>query len=104
MKGKKVKSIGVKLIEIERESIKDLEMVNKANAAICYAADWDKVLDVTEKVSQDYMDGFTRLMWPATIDEFNPSKFATINGRIADLVKAGALIAMEIDELENMKG
>lgn len=42
-------------------------------------------------------------MWPFRGDGFKPSTAEWPDGRIRDLVKAGALIAAEIDRLLNLK-
>lgn len=71
------------------------------DAAVMYAmrAYWKKRIDPMI-VGTDEMPG---IMWPFGIEFFKPSNEPWPDGRIKDLVKAGALIAAEIDRLLNIK-
>ena len=92
------KKTGVELIADERQrqiekegwtAEHDAEHTNGelADAAVAYA-----------------MRGYwKKRMWPFRGDGFKPSTAEWPDGRIRDLVKAGALIAAEIDRLLNLK-
>ena len=69
------------------------------DAAVMYAMRgyWKKRIDPMI-VGTDEMPG---LMWPFGIEFFKPSNEPWPENRIKDLVKAGALIAAEIDRLLN---
>ena len=71
------------------------------DAAVMYAmrAYWKKRIDPMI-IGTDEMPG---IMWPFGIEFFKPSNEPWPDGRIKDLVKAGALIAAEIDRLLNIK-
>lgn len=71
------------------------------DAAVMYAmrAYWKKRIHPMI-VGTDEMPG---IMWPFGIEFFKPSNEPWPDGRIKDLVKAGALIAAEIDRLLNIK-
>jgi hypothetical protein len=72
-----------------------------ADAAVMYAMRgyWKKRIDPMIVGTED-MPG---IMWPFRGDGFKPSTDGGLDGRIRDLVKAGALIAAEIDRLLNLK-
>lgn len=72
-----------------------------ADAAVMYAMRgyWKKRIDPMIVGTED-MPG---IMWPFRGDGFKPSTDEGLDGRIRDLVKAGALIAAEIDRLLNLK-
>ncbi|MCR5658932.1 MAG: hypothetical protein K6G25_06360 [Bacteroidales bacterium] len=67
------------------------------DAAVMYAMRgyWKKRIDPMIVGTED-MPG---IMWPFGIEFFKPSNDPWPDGRIRDLVKAGALIAAEIDRL-----
>lgn len=46
---------------------------------------------------------FVRAFWPWDMKYFKPDTTDTIDGRIKELVKAGALIAAEIDRLHRLQ-
>jgi hypothetical protein len=67
-----------------------------ADAAACYAlSEKDRELDVIACDSVQYL---LNRLWPYRMPEFNP----TPKNRIRELVKAGALIAAEIDRLQRL--
>lgn len=45
----------------------------------------------------------TKVYWPFGIHWWKPDESGTIDGRIKELVKSGALIAAEIDRLSHLK-
>ena len=67
------------------------------DAAVMYAMRgyWKKRINPMI-VGTDEMPG---IMWPFSMESFKPSNEPWPDGRIRDLVKAGALIAAEIDRL-----
>lgn len=106
------KKTGVELIADERQrqiekegwtAEHDAEHIcgELTDAAIMYAMRgyWKKRIDPMIVGTED-MPG---IMWPFRVDGFKPSTAEWPDGRIRDLVKAGALIAAEIDRLLNLK-
>lgn len=103
---------GVDVIAKERERQKNVEgwtsehddeHVNGelAQAAACYAHNYfDYRLDFTKPVVVDPDN-----LWPSEWDKswYKPAKDCSIESRIRELSKAGALIAAEIDRLERLK-
>jgi len=66
-----------------------------AAAAACYAGDGAMKL---ERMSA--LPGGVPLTWPWSAEWWKPTNDGTIEGRIRQLEKAGALIAAEIDRLQ----
>lgn len=102
------KKTGVELVADERQrqiekegwtAEHDAEHVcgELTDAAVMYAIRgyWKKRIDPMI-VGIDEMPG---IMWPFSMESFKPSNEPWPDGRIRDLVKAGALIAAEIDRL-----
>jgi hypothetical protein len=72
-----------------------------AYAAVCYALPSKK-----RKLSRLSSSGWLPTLWPKNWNDFmwKPSKDNSIEGRIRELVKAGALIIAEIDRLKKYNG
>lgn len=92
---------GVELIALERQRQIEEEGYNEdvyfnpseelANAAVCYAL---------PRYCREYNEHGKPILWPWHSQSWKP----TPNDRIRELVKAGALIAAEIDRLQAIEG
>lgn len=63
-------------------------------AAVVYA------MPPEERANEILRQNFAELLWPWDWHWFKPAGRKTVKGRIRELVKAGALIAAEIDRLQ----
>lgn len=100
---------GIERIAEERQRQLDVEGWTKehdnkhdggelADAAVCYAdLAAAQVRGATAgELREEYIDGFSEIDWPFEDEGFKPSE-----NPIRNLEKAGALIAAEIDRLQN---
>ena len=99
-------SEGIRLITAERtkqiegygflpEGDADYINLELIAAATCYIAS-----ACAEKETRQELRGTVPELWPWTAESWKPSAFDSVGSRIRELVKAGALIAAEIDRLE----
>ena len=103
---------GIQLIADERQrQIEDLgynfendseyKTLALGNAAICYATLAGCSPDMRGQFRTAKSFGNPPRGWPWSVDDWKPSKGDTDAERVQELIKAGALIAAEIDRIQS---
>lgn len=73
------------------------------SAAICYAIVGGSSPRIRESVNVQASMGLKPNGWPWSVESWKPGQDHSVNSRVRELTKAGALLDAEIDRLLNMQ-